>query len=122
MRDTHSKWLPFIILAIAAALFVIATGFLTHDIRRMRAEGYLHRVGRGNQALRPEDIRGWMTFDYINRNFGIPPSYLKNKINITSSRYPIVTVGEVAEQKGVTSDELLRQIRDAIGQLWSVPQ
>jgi amino acid permease len=33
-------------------------------------------------------IRSWMTFDYINKLFNIPPDYLKNTLSISDPSYP----------------------------------
>jgi hypothetical protein len=33
-------------------------------------------------------IRPWMTFDYINTLFTIPPDYLKNALSISDQSYP----------------------------------
>ena len=33
-------------------------------------------------------VRSWMTFDYLNRVFRLPPGYLKDALHISDARYP----------------------------------
>jgi hypothetical protein len=57
-------------------------------------------------------IQSWMTFDYINNVFALPPDYLKTSLKITSSRYPFLTIKHYArtQQMDVSSTmDLLRQ-------------
>ena len=40
-------------------------------------------------------IRPWMTFDYINRIFGLPKDYLKDQLQISDPHYPNSTLSSL---------------------------
>ena len=42
-------------------------------------------------------IRTWMTFDYLNKLFTLPPEYLKARLRYFEPAYPKLTIGEFAK-------------------------
>lgn len=42
-------------------------------------------------------IRNWMTFDYINRLFNIPPSYFETRLDVAGTNYPRITIRGLAK-------------------------
>jgi hypothetical protein len=44
-------------------------------------------------------IRPWMTFDYINKLFNIPPDYLKNTLSISDPSYPQLSLYGYADHQ-----------------------
>jgi hypothetical protein len=59
-------------------------------------------------------IRSWMTFDYINKIFGLSPDYLKTQLSISDSRYPRLTVAAYGGSAGIDQATLLNDIENAI--------
>lgn len=55
-----------------------------------------------------------MTFDYLNRSFGIPDEYLKKELAITSSAYPKITLRKAASLSGENVDSFIQRTREAI--------
>jgi len=56
-------------------------------------------------------IQSWMTFDYVNHLFGLPPQYLKDSLYISDSRYPRVTLEEYAEDAHIPGATLLAEVQ-----------
>ncbi len=113
-----SQWalLGILICVLAGALyyFVVNFEFLKHaGYIRVRARHMV--VG---QVIKPEQIRSWMTFRYINLIFGLPPEYLQTLLGVTDKRYPNVSVGSLAKQQGVSPALLLQKITQAINSLY----
>ena len=61
-------------------------------------------------------VRSWMTFDYINKLFSLPPNYLKGQLSISNPAYPKLTIG--AFDKGIHADasSTLSNVQNAVRQ------
>ena len=46
-------------------------------------------------------VQGWMTFDYVNQLFHLPPSYLEEQLSISDSDYPHVTISGYARKNNL---------------------
>lgn len=57
-------------------------------------------------------IQAWMTFDYINTAFNIPPSYLSNYVH--SSQYPHISILHYARETATSSVALTTDISGAV--------
>ena len=56
----------------------------------------------------------WMTFDYIDRLFSLPPHYLQTTLSITDNRYPRLTLSEYASDNYLTNAMFLAEVQSAI--------
>ncbi len=96
------NWAHAVIGLLAAALLVVVVwfGLDIHSLYRQgvisHAESRVHRRPGGIQPLTPGDIRGWMTFRYIEFAFRLPPNYLATKLNISTSNYLDITLNAYA--------------------------
>ncbi len=59
-------------------------------------------------------IHAWMTFDYVNYLFALPPSYLRTRLGIGDVRYPRLGIGDYAEKKGMNVDTFLSKVQAAV--------
>ena len=59
-------------------------------------------------------IRSWMTFDYVNKLFALPPAYLQARLQITDSHYPRLTISGYAKSKNFDAAIFLSQVENAI--------
>lgn len=60
-------------------------------------------------------IRSWMTFDYINKLFGLPPGYLKTQFGIsTTSSYPRLTISGYAKSESASTTMMLDEVQNAV--------
>jgi hypothetical protein len=60
------------------------------------------------------DIGTWMTFDYINFTFKLPPDYLRNYMKIKDSRYPNIKVGHYIKENNLDPLVFMLEIKQAI--------
>ena len=66
-------------------------------------------------------IRSWMTFDYINRIFGLPKGYLATQLNISDPRYPNITLGNYASANTVDAAETVLSVQSAVAKYFNQP-
>jgi hypothetical protein len=59
-------------------------------------------------------VATWMTFDYIDHLFALPPQYLQTQLAITDKRYPHLTLAEYAEDHHLEQKTFLMQVQNAI--------
>ncbi len=73
---------------------------------------YLHNYYR--QPIVVKDISSWMTFDYINKVFHLPPSYLKDVFKISDQKYPRITIEQLSKETKASSTILIKNIQNDI--------
>ena len=59
-------------------------------------------------------IQPWMTFDYINTAFKLPPDVLKNTLPISDPRYPREVLQSYARRHSIAVPALLNTVRAAV--------
>lgn len=59
-------------------------------------------------------IRPWMTFDYVNRLFHLPPMYLKETLQIRDLNYPNISIRRYANTQEMISGMAIDRIANAI--------
>ncbi len=55
-----------------------------------------------------------MTFEYLNRAFGLPLDYLQTTLTITDSHYPYLSIARYAHEKNVNEGAFLGQVQAAV--------
>lgn len=60
------------------------------------------------------EVGVWMTFDYINFIFKLPPDYLKNYLSINDARYPNIKVGHYIRENNLNPAVFIQDIKQAI--------
>ncbi len=112
-----------IIIAIAAVILVVLCILLVREYRHLRRLDYIAAHGSLFSALHAHGPAGasdvssvatWMTFDYINRLFALPPQYLQTTLSISDSRYPRLTIIEYAGGQHIERPVFLTQVQEAI--------
>jgi hypothetical protein len=102
----------------AFMLLTVTSGMFFKNYSHIQKQGgFTHKGARPPITI--NSIAGWMTFDYINRNFKIPDDYLKKELSITSGSYPRITVENEAFAQKVTVEDLISRIKSSIVQLSS---
>ena len=66
-------------------------------------------------------IRPWMTFDYVNRSFGLPPDFLKTTFDIADPGYPKLTLSRYATEEGFNQAEFMNSIQAAVAHYLAAP-
>ena len=94
---TTKSYIKYAIIFLVILLLVLCIFFVRDYISLRRAqivsarELQLSALFKAHGPLTASDvtvIRPWMTFDYINKLFNIPPEYLKNALSISDPSYP----------------------------------
>jgi len=74
-----------------------------YAIRDYRDRAYTHKV-----------IAPWMTFDYINVIFSLPPDYLKTALLITDPTYPNLRIERYAKKTNQNVNDITAKIEEDI--------
>lgn len=105
------KWL----IGLAGVCLVLLAAwairfFLIPPSERFPREHFLER----SIPMTPEKIQGWMTFEYLNIVFKMPPDYLREKLALQGTAYPRITLRRYAKQTGMDLPLLIQNIQGAI--------
>jgi len=60
------------------------------------------------------NIRPWMTFDYVNRLFNLPPEYLKTRLSLSDSRYPRLSLSSCARKNNLDGNAFITSVQNAV--------
>ncbi len=118
-----SRYIGYAMLALAVVLAVLFV-FLILNYRSIRRsaimnarESWLTAVIHNHGPLTATDVnyvRSWMTFDYINKLFNLPPDYLKTHLMISDPHYPQLTVSRYASTNNLNPVTFLGKLDDAL--------
>jgi hypothetical protein len=126
-KNKYVLWALIIILVILA-LLIYSFG---NNFRRLYTNGVFgspesthrfHLLGR--RPATASDvylISPWMTFNYINKAFNLPPIYLQNALSITDSAYPNVTISKVAASERMLANTFTDTVKTAVSAYLAQP-
>jgi hypothetical protein len=84
----------------------------TAKLGALAPQNYIHHPSlRRSVPPTPASIADWMTFDYLNHVFKMPPEYLKGALKITDVRYPRLTVRGFAAGNKINVALALTQVK-----------
>jgi hypothetical protein len=87
----------------------------------LASQSRFHRLSlRRPATLEPAAIATWMTFDYLNMVFKLPPDYLKTSLSITDARYPRLTIKRLAADQKADPAIALTAVKAAVQAFLSV--
>ena len=107
-----------IILGILVLIFLFLCFLLVrqynHTARVELMSLYRSRISSLGHPLTVSDlslIQPWMTFDYINVTFKIPPDVFKSSLVITDSRYPRLSLSRYAKEASTTPEAVITEVQ-----------
>jgi len=113
-----------ITLGVAVVVVIILSVLFFQQYKHIRRLDYIsaHRQSlfkslHGSGPLTAADASStqiWMTFNYIDRAFSLPSTYLQNNLAVSDSRYPNMTVEEYAKDIGLSTATALLKVQSAI--------
>jgi hypothetical protein len=107
-------WLSLLLALLCAVLLWSAVAGAIQLYR----SGNFHRMPRHSRtrpaSLPLADIQPWMTFDYLNHVFNLPPEYLRQSLNISDPAYPRLQIGHYTREKKIDTTVFLNAVRQAI--------
>jgi hypothetical protein len=117
------KWLIGILTALVVILIFLIL-LVIHDYRRARTVDQAQTTQSALSAERKTtgplskvevgDITGWMTFDYVNYLFNLPPAYLKSAGPVNSSLYPHLSLNSFARHSNQSRSAVVTEIQNAV--------
>lgn len=66
-------------------------------------------------------VHSWMTFDYLDRLFHLPPDYLKVQLSITDPTYPKMTITKFAKDIDQNPSSTLERVQGVLRQYFANP-
>jgi len=105
-------WIILTIVVFLLGVFLLARTFIN-----LKRHGFFGPpIGQSfhRRKIEVSNIRGWMTFDFLNKSFNLPPEYLKGKLNITEKKYPDITIDSVARSTQDDPGAMLERIKKLI--------
>jgi hypothetical protein len=109
-NSKERTFIQWVILVALVGVLAVSLYFFISNFESLRRGGFIRghiRRQLVGQKISPDQIRGWMTFRYVNLVFGLPPAYLQNALSIKGSRYPNVSLDALAKQQNIGSAELV---------------
>lgn len=98
-------------IVVTSALLVLHSKNNNNPPWRVFTERHRRQPATSTNIAR---IAEWMTFDYINQMFDLPPKYLQDTLQITSSKYPLLTLGQYAKEIQSNASTTLQEVRSAV--------
>jgi hypothetical protein len=117
---------PYIkyVLILLGVIFIVLLFFLIREIRHLNhseiinaREVHISNFLKSHGPLSVNNIgivASWMTFDYINKLFAVPPSYFETTLGISNSRYPQISLSGYARSKGISSAFIVGKVESAL--------
>lgn len=117
------KYIRYAIIALAAILVVLAALLIQNYISLRRAqiisarELWLSAFLKNRGPLTAGDvtfIRPWMTFDYVNKLFEVPPEYLRSSLSITQPSYPQLSLDAYAHDEHTDAATVVNEVERSL--------
>src|ERR1700733_1684117 len=128
MAHTATEHVDRIIrIALCVLLFILIVLCLVlfQEYQRLRqsniinAHGFLmgsalHHASTPATSADTDLIQSWMTFDYINHVFALPPTYLQTTLHITATSYPRLSLSTYARTQHLDAATFLASVQNAV--------
>jgi hypothetical protein len=111
-------------LIILSGIFVLLLIFLFWQYESLRREQLLDSRHLRSAAFLQHHaplpvsdaaiMKSWMTFDYINKLFALPASYLRDELQIANSHYPHLTIADYAKSQSLNAAVFLNEVEQAV--------
>ena len=114
------EWIAIVLAIVLAVLVVfLVRGYLVlrHEQVLNAREASLNNVLKAHGPLNGNDvdiIQTWMTFDYLNRIFDLPETYLQTALPVADAHYPHLSINSYAHGANITSAAALANVQSAI--------
>ena len=121
-EEKRSRTLLLTSLLILSAFFLFVCVLFIREYLLLRHSGVLRfhhprfapfqQMGSTSPVvINVELIENWMTFDYINMSFQLPPQLLRDELHISDPAYPRLSIRRAAKESGISRDVYLAQVK-----------
>lgn len=105
------------LLVMLVGVLLVTVYIFVRNFETLRRGGYISGHIRRQPAVKEinsDQIRGWMTFRYINVVFNLPAVYLQSQLNIKDSRYPNLSLDSLARRQNINPAALVGKATAAV--------
>lgn len=109
------------ITVVLLTVFCIVSGwFFIYSLKKFYIAGELrsdYNLQRKTFIAPPADVADistWMTFNYVNVVFKLPPTYLQGQLSITDPHYPNIRIDAYARRTHMNTKTLLTAVQNTI--------
>lgn len=121
-KNDHIRIILILIVLLTLALqytsiarFIKNADYPFKDYLDLRDKRYsIREISKIESRVDIEDIKPWMTIDYLSFVFGLPPNYLKDQLNIKDAKYLKLSIDKYAELTKADPADVLSKIKYAI--------
>jgi len=114
-KDFVPEWISNLVLCIGLACAAFFAYQRSEQLQRAVLARAERQKARQERLFRnPASIESWMTFDYVDKVFGLPESYLKESLAISDARYPRMTIHSYVKKMNLPESEFLAFVRNAV--------
>lgn len=99
------------VFEVDAILRGLKDPYLADDLSLQYEQG---RLVRERDIASADQIESWMTFQYVNFIFELPPDYLRQRLGVDDERYPKVQIGRYAHRTGMPLEPYLALVKQAV--------
>jgi hypothetical protein len=108
----------FLVILLLVLCFFLVRDYVTlrHAQIISARELQLSALFKAHGPLTASDVavmRPWMTFDYINKLFNIPPDYLKNTLSIRDPSYPQLSLYGYANHQHLNITMVMSEVESS---------
>lgn len=111
-----------VIIAFLGVVLLVTSYFLLKDLNGLYLRGllvpprHLRQFSSSVPLAAPtvDTIESWMTFDYLNRVFHLPPTYLAGRLSIQDPRYPRMSINRFARDTNAAVLTAVKEVQQAI--------
>lgn len=123
MNRTNT-YIKIVLTLLAIILIVLLAAFLKEygDLKKLEIvsprDAFMNTVDHHSPFTARDTalIQGWMTFDYVNKIFGLPAGYLKTNLGISDVHYPRDVIFKYAEENGLSVSAMVAKVQNAVSQ------
>jgi hypothetical protein len=118
--EKYLKYLLIFLSVVFIVLFIFLTRAVIHlkraeiiNAREIQFSTFLKSHG----PLTVSDVgvvAPWMTFGYINDLFAVPSTYLETALNISSSKYPQISLSGYARSNKINTATFVSEVQTAL--------
>ncbi len=104
-----------VVLAVLLFFFVRQYQVLRREEIISARESWIADVLKNHHSISDVSIISpWMTFDYVDKLFNLPPAYLKSQLSVADPAYPNLTLGKFSKGIGQDVSSTVEEIRNAV--------
>lgn len=110
----HKKSLYPVLLAGALSLLFVVSFLFVVQYRNLHSSGRFRIPHERIQPTTVDTLQAWMTFSYINHRFMVPDELLRNELTISNTKYPNITIEQVAKDKKKDVALVMSLVKDSL--------